>query len=77
MQTKCPNCSTTIKSDGPHTWEIIGGPCVALAGTHWMNNAEFCPTLSKIAEPDVLLPGSTEHTEIEAEIIRIHTRSPE
>ena len=38
-----------------------------------MKNAEFCPTLSKVAEPDVLLPGTTARTEIEAEIIRIHT----
>jgi hypothetical protein len=36
-----------------------------------MKNAEFCPTFSKVAEPDVLLPGSTERTEIEAESIRI------
>jgi len=41
-----------------------------------MKNAEFCPILSKIAEPDVLLPGATERAELEAEIIRLHTGSP-
>jgi hypothetical protein len=70
MQTKCPKCSTSVKSNGSD-WEIIGGPCVELAGTHWLLYAEYCPTLSKIAEPDVLLPGATDRVEVEAEIIRL------
>jgi hypothetical protein len=70
MQTKCPKCSTAVKSNGTD-WEIIGGPCVELAGTHWLLYAEYCPTLSKIAEPDVLLPGATDRVEVEAEIIRV------
>jgi hypothetical protein len=70
MQTKCPNCSTAVKSNGGN-WEIIGGPCLELAGTHWMRNPEFCPTLSEVAEPDVLLPGATERNDVEAEIIRV------
>jgi hypothetical protein len=70
MQTKCPKCSTAVKSNGPD-WEIIGGPCVELAGTHWLLYAEYCPTLSKIAEPDVLLPGATDRVKVEAEIIRV------
>jgi hypothetical protein len=70
MQTKCPKCSTAVKSNGSD-WEIIGGPCVELAGTHWLLYAEYCPTLSKIAEPDVLLPGATDRIKVEAEIIRV------
>ena len=42
-----------------------------LAGTHWLLYAEYCPTLSKIAEPDVLLPGATDRIQVEAEIIRV------
>jgi hypothetical protein len=70
MQTKCPNCSTAVKSHAGG-WEIIGGPCLELAGTHWMRHPEFCPTLSGVAEPDVLLPGATERNDVEAEIIRV------
>jgi hypothetical protein len=70
MQTKCPNCSTAVRSDGAN-WEIIGGPCVELAGTHWLHHAEYCPILSKVAEPDVVLPGATDRSKVEAEIIRV------
>jgi hypothetical protein len=70
MQTKCPKCSTAVRSNGTD-WEIIGGPCVELAGTYYLRNPEFCPTLSKIAEPDVILPGAQERAKVEAEIIRV------
>ena len=73
MQTKCPKCSTAVKSNGSD-WEIIGGPCVDLAGTHWLLYAEYCPTLSKIAEPDVLLPGATDMPPIH--ILHSQTPSP-
>jgi hypothetical protein len=74
MQTKCPKCSTSVKSNGA-AWEIIGGPCVELAGTHWLNNAEFCPILSEVAEPDVVLPGATQRVEVEAEIVRVNSKA--
>jgi hypothetical protein len=45
---------------------------VELAGTHWLNHAEFCPVLSQVAEPDVVLPGATDRVEVEAEIIRVN-----
>lgn len=70
MQTKCPKCTTAVRSDGPD-WEIIGGPCIELAGTYYLQHAEFCPILSKVAEPDVLLPGATDRVKVEAEIIRV------
>jgi hypothetical protein len=78
MQTKCPNCSTTVKSSGD-AWEIIGGPCLELAGTYWMKHAEFCPTLSKIAQPDVLLPGITDRLKVQNEIVRLRVvpRTPQ
>ena len=70
MQTKCPNCTVAVRSDGSR-WEIIGGPCPELAGTHWLNNPEYCPTLATVARPDVVLPGATERVTVEAEIVRM------
>ena len=43
-----------------------------------MRHPEFCPTLSEVAEPDVLLPGATERNDVEAEIIRVQfAKAPE
>jgi hypothetical protein len=67
MQTRCPRCSTTVKSDGTR-WEILNGPCPELLGTQWRNSPEFCPTLSQVAEPDVTLPGVSNRVAVEAEI---------
>jgi hypothetical protein len=33
MQTRCPKCSTMVKSTGPDQWEIINGFCPELSGT--------------------------------------------
>ena len=67
MQTKCPKCSTTVRTDGAH-WEINGGPCIELSGTKWSNRAEFCPTLSLVAEPDVVLPGASDRVVVEEQV---------
>jgi hypothetical protein len=75
MQTKCPNCSTAVKSTG-ESWEIIGGPCLELAGTYYLCSAEYCPTLSKIVEPDVILPGTPHRPKVEAEVIRMQIARP-
>ena len=32
------------------------------------NNPEFCPTLSKVVEPDVLLPGAAYRETVQAEL---------
>ena len=67
MQTKCPKCSTIVRSNGPR-WEILNGSCPELSWTQWRNSPEFCPTLSLIAEPDVTLPGVAKRSAVEAEI---------
>lgn len=67
MQTRCPKCSTMVKSTGPH-WEIINGSCPELSGTQWKDKPEFCPILSLVAEPDVSLPGASNRTAVQAEI---------
>jgi hypothetical protein len=69
MQTRCPKCSTIVRSTGP-TWEIINGSCPELAGTPWASKAEFCPILSLVAEPDVALPGASQRAAVCAEIER-------
>jgi hypothetical protein len=33
------------------------GACLKLSGIEWKDNPEFCPTLSHVVEPEVLLPG--------------------
>jgi hypothetical protein len=52
-----------------HDWEILNGACPELSGTKW--NPEFCPTLSQVAEPDVVLPGDASRVIVQAEIERI------
>ena len=69
MQTGCPKCKTMVRSNGSN-WEILRGPCLDLAGTTWENRAEFCPTLSHVAEPDVVLPDVNSRLEVIAEIER-------
>jgi hypothetical protein len=58
MQTRCPRCTTIVRSNGKD-WEILNGACSELSGTEWKDNPEFCPTLSHVVQPDVLLPGIT------------------
>jgi hypothetical protein len=38
-------------------WEILNGTCLALSGTAWKDDLEFCRTLSHVAEPEVVFPG--------------------
>jgi hypothetical protein len=40
MQTRCPKCSTVVKSADPNQWEIINGACPELSGTQWSNKPE-------------------------------------
>jgi hypothetical protein len=70
MQTRCPKCSTTVRSNGKD-WEILNSACSELAGTEWKDNPEFCPTLSHVVEPDVLLPGITSRALVQEKIERL------
>jgi hypothetical protein len=47
-----------VRSNGKD-WKILNAACPELAGTEWKDNPEFCPTLSHVVQPDVLLPGIT------------------
>jgi hypothetical protein len=47
-----------VRSNGKD-WEILNAACSELSGTEWKDNPEFCPTLSHVVQPDVLLPGIT------------------
>src|SRR3974390_1772443 len=58
MQTRCPKCTTIVRSKGG-VWEILNGACLDLLGTEWKDKPEFCPTLSQVVEPEVVLPGIT------------------
>jgi len=69
MQTACPKCSTMVRSTGP-AWEILNGACPELAGTSWHEKPEYCPVLSVVAEPDVVLPGVANRAEVQAEVER-------
>ena len=70
MQTRCPKCTTVVRSNGTK-WEILNGACPELSGTEWKNNPEFCPILSQVAEPEVVLPGVINRATVQAEIERI------
>lgn len=69
MQTRCPKCTTMVRSNGTD-WEILNGACLELSGTEWKNKPEFCPTLSQVAEPEVVLPGVASRIAVQAEIER-------
>jgi hypothetical protein len=70
MQTRCPRCTTIVKSNGKD-WEILNGACSELSGTKWRDNPEFCPTLSHVVEPEVVLPGITSRASVQEEIERL------
>jgi hypothetical protein len=70
MQTRCPKCTTVVRSNGA-SWEILNGACEELSGTEWKNNPEFCPTLSQVAKPEVVLPGVASRVIVQAEIERV------
>ena len=70
MQTGCPKCKTIVRTNGQE-WEILNGTCLELAGTQWDGKPEYCPVLTVVAEPDVLLPGATMRASIQAEIDRV------
>jgi hypothetical protein len=59
-----------VRSNGTD-WEILNGACPELSGTPWKNNPEFCPTLSQVLEPEIVLPGVTSRATVQAEIERI------
>jgi hypothetical protein len=66
-----------VRSSGTD-WEILNGACPELSGTEWKNKPEFCPVLSQVAEPDVVLPGVKYRAAVQAEIERtkvVKTRS--
>jgi hypothetical protein len=70
MQTRCPKCTAIVRSNGTK-WEILNGACSELSGTEWKNNPEFCPTLSQVVEPDVVLPGIVSRAAIQQQIERV------
>jgi hypothetical protein len=70
MQTACPKCATIVKSTEAK-WEILNGSCPELAGTQWSGKPEYCPILSLVVEPDIVLPGVANRAEVEAEIDRV------
>ena len=71
MQTRCPKCSTTVRSTiNGKEWKIINPGCLELTGTRWADKPEFCPTLSLVLEPDTVLPGVPNRDAIVAEINR-------
>jgi hypothetical protein len=56
MQTRCPKCSTTVRSCGSE-WTISHPGCTDLLGTQWAGRPEYCPLLSTVVAADVALPG--------------------
>ena len=70
MQTRCPKCTTIVRSSGAG-WEILKADCSELSGTEWKDHPEFCPTLSHVAEPEVVLPGVANRAAVRAEIERV------
>ena len=42
--------------------------CPDLIGTQWEGSPQFCPTLTVVAEPDMILPGVTIRARVQAEI---------
>lgn len=74
MQTRCPNCSTIVRTLEGEDWVVLGGPCPELSGTRWADKAEFCPTLSQVTRPDVVLPGVTERQAVLTEIQHVRER---
>jgi len=70
MQTRCPKCTTMVRSNGSD-WEILNGSCLELSGTAWKDSPEFCPTLSHVVEPEVVLPGVANRAMVQREIDRV------
>jgi hypothetical protein len=77
MQTRCPKCTSIIRSTGA-SWEILNEGCVDLAGTRWAHKPEYCPTLSHVVQAEVTLPGLADRDAVLAEItqgrlVKVHT----
>ena len=70
MQTRCPKCTTIVKANGTD-WAIINGACPELSGTEWENKPEFCPTLSHVVQPEIVLPGIANRAAVQEEIERV------
>ena len=74
MQTRCPKCTTIVKANGTD-WAIINGACPELSGTEWENKPEFCPTLSHVVQPEIVLPGIASRAAVQEEIERVRVVS--
>ena len=70
MQTRCPRCTTIVKANGTD-WAIINGACPELSGTEWENKPKFCPTLSHVVQPEIVLPGIASRAAVQKEIERV------
>jgi hypothetical protein len=71
MQTCCPRCKTIARSSNGIDWEILNPACPELSGTQWSDRPEFCPILSQVVQPDVVLPGIASREIVAAEIDRL------
>ena len=52
-------------------WAIINGACPELPGTEWESKPEFCPTLSQVVQPEIVLPGIASRAAVQEEIERV------
>jgi hypothetical protein len=55
-------------------WHRLENPqwrCPELTATEWKNNPEFCPTLSQVVEPEVILPGVASRAAVQEAIERV------
>jgi hypothetical protein len=69
MQTRCPKCDSIVQSS-EGKWLIMNAGCTDLVHTRWRDHPEYCPTLSHVVEPEVILPGVTARSAVLAEITR-------
>ena len=67
MQTACPKCKTIVRAIGSE-WSILNGSCPELSGTKWDGKPEYCPVLTAVASPDVILPGAVIRAAVQDEI---------
>ena len=70
MQTRCPKCTSIVRSSG-NSFDILNKGCVELVGTRWADKPEFCPTLSDVVQAEVLLPGVADREIVLAEIAQV------
>ena len=63
--------ATSFPSRDVTDWAIINGACPELPGTEWESKPEFCPTLSHVVQPEIVLPGIASRAAVQEEIERV------